>query len=516
MSMVSGFSFALLSLLALALPVCADDKVCAACHPNEVQGYSHVSMAHSLRRAAHEPSGSFQNVAGIKFTIYSTQTGTRQRMERSGEVSDFPVDYVIGSGTHASGYLIRIGDHLFQSPIAYYTKRHSYDMAPGYEKLTDADFTRPATEECLLCHSGKPLHIAATINSYQSPAFAPEAISCERCHGTTEEHLKRPLPGSIINPARLQGARRDSVCEQCHLTGAVRILDPGMRFEDFRPGRPLEEVYTVYRDAMPPGSPPGRFKVISHAEQLRDSACARNSYGKLWCGTCHDPHNKPVNAAPYYADRCLRCHAGKLPMTHTKTKNDCISCHMPRRNAFDGGHTIFTDHRIAKRPQPESSFPSPTDLAAWREPDAALQKRNLALAYLNAGFQRRSAAWIVRGYRMLTEVQLAFPDDIAVLNGFGTALLEGNQPREAKFAFDRVLQLDSSNPVYEENAGRADFACGDVEAATRHIERALQLDPLLLSAAGFLKKIYRDENDTVREAALAERIRQAMKQTRGK
>jgi hypothetical protein len=102
-------------------------------------------MAHSFRRPTHEPSGSFQNAAGTKFTVYSTASGTFQRMEHNRDVSEYKVEYVIGSGAQASWYLIRLCDYLFQSPIAYYSRRNSYDMAAGYEKLTDADFTRPAT-----------------------------------------------------------------------------------------------------------------------------------------------------------------------------------------------------------------------------------------------------------------------------------------------------------------------------------------------------------------------------------
>jgi len=468
-------------------------------------------MAHSLRRAAHEPAGSFRNAAGTTFTVYSTEKATWQRIERAGDVFDVRIDYVIGSGTHASGYLARIGDHLFQSPISYYTKRHSYDLAPGFEKLSDADFTRPATEECLLCHSGKPRHIAGTLNSYESDAFAQEEISCERCHGPAEQHLKRPVPGSIVNPSKLPGIARDSTCEQCHLSGDVRILNPGKRFADFRPGQQLEEVFTVYTDVMPPDGPPGPFKVISHAEQLRASSCARNSNGKLWCGTCHDPHKKPANASEYYAARCRSCHAGQLPRTHPLASGNCIACHMPRRDAFDGGHTAFTDHRITRRPQPASAFPAPSELAAWREPDPTLRTRNRGIAFVAAGLQRGSPAWIVRGYRLLTEIQAAFPNDIDILNAFGGALLAGNQPREAKFAFERALRLDAANPVAEENAGRAELACGNVEAATQHLERALDLDPLLLSAAEMLKNIYAKENDSAKQAALAERIRRGMK-----
>ncbi len=433
-------------------------------------------------------------------------------MERAGEVSEYRIAYVIGSGNHASGYLVRMGDHLFQSPISYYTKRHRYDMAPGYEKVADADFTRPVTEECLLCHAGKPLHIAGSVNRYESPEFAQETISCERCHGPTQEHLKRPLPGSIVNPAKLPNAARDSVCEQCHLSGVVRILNPGKKAEDFRPGLRLEDVLTVYRYGLPPGAAPGKFKVISHSEQLAASACARNSSGKLWCGTCHDPHNKPTQAASYYRDRCLSCHAGKLAKTHPAADSNCVGCHMPQRATFDGGHTAFTDHRIVRRPNAEEQIPETTELVAWREPSPAFAKRNLALAYINAGLERNSPASILRGYRLLTEVQSAFPNDIAVLNGFGNALMAGNQAREAKFAFERVLQLNASNPAYEENAGRADLACGNIEEAVGHLERALELDPLLLSAAEVLEEIYQERGEVAKQAALAEQMRKAMGQ----
>jgi hypothetical protein len=73
-------------------------------------------MARSLRRPGNEPSGTF-SAAGTRFTIRADSKGVWQRMERAGEVSEYLVAYVIGSGSHASGYLIQIGDHLFQSPI---------------------------------------------------------------------------------------------------------------------------------------------------------------------------------------------------------------------------------------------------------------------------------------------------------------------------------------------------------------------------------------------------------------
>jgi hypothetical protein len=457
---------------------------CESCHPKEVAAYSHSSMARSLRRPGKEPPGTF-TAAGTRFTIHSDGKGVWQRMERAGEVSEYQVAYVIGSGSHASGYLIQVGDHLFQSPICYYTNRRAYDLAPGFERISNPNFTRPVGEECVLCHSGRPLFVRGTANQYTRPVFAEESISCQRCHGATEEHLKRPAPGSIVNPAKLAPAARDSICEQCHLAGVTRVLNPDRAFGDFRPGQRLEDTFTVY---IRTGA--RAFKVISHAEQLALSACARNSQGKLWCGTCHDPH-PPAAASPQtYNARCQTCHQGRLPQSHP-TDARCVNCHMTRRQAQDGGHTVFTDHRITRRPQSDDAGSVSEDLLAWRDPVPAVQARNLALAYVNAGTSGRSPAQIVRGYRMLTEVQRAAPTDIGVPRGIGRALLLGKEPLEALKAFERVLQLMPDSAAGEEDVGIACLESGQVEKAAAHLERALELDPLQLSAATALQAVYR-------------------------
>jgi predicted CXXCH cytochrome family protein len=462
-------------------------------------------MARSLRRPGNEPGGIFAAASsGTRFTIRSDSKGTWQRMERGGEVSEYQVAYVVGSGSHAEGYLIQIADHLFQSPICYYTNRRVYDLAPGYERIAAPDFTRPVGEECVLCHSGLPLHVSGTLNRYTPPVFAQEAITCERCHGAAEEHLRRPVPGSILNPARLAPAARDSICEQCHLTGVTRIPNPDRNFGDFRPGQRLEETFTVY---VRPGA--HAFKVISHAEQLALSACARNSQGKLWCGTCHDPHSQAVATSQTYSALCQKCHKGKLPKSHPSDSR-CVSCHMTRRQAQDGGHTVFTDHRITRRPVPDEAAAQPDDLVAWRDPEPALQARNLALAYLNAGVSGRSPTQMVRGYRMLTEVQKAAPGDIGVLKGIGRALLLGKEPLEALRAFERVLQLNPNSATSEEDVGIACLESGQEENAAAHLERALELDPLQLSAATVLQAVYQRQGDTEKAAALGIRIRRTL------
>ncbi|HEY6291515.1 MAG TPA: hypothetical protein VI455_08140 [Terriglobia bacterium] len=471
-------------------------------------------MAHSLRRPGKEPEGSFEHAAsGTKFTIYSDRDGFWQRMERDGTVSEYRVDYVVGSGNHASGYLVRIGDHLFQSPICFYARLGRYDMAPGSEETRDPDFVRAVTEECLLCHSGKPLPIEGTLNEYSSPAFAQETISCERCHGDPARHLQRPLPGSIVNPAKLPLAARNSVCEQCHLKGTARVLNPGKKFQDFHPGEPLEQVFTIYTVALPPGTPREALKVISQSEQLALSLCARQSNGRLWCGTCHDPHAPSKQPPEYYRARCLGCHEGKLAESHPgDSKGDCVSCHMLKLNAKDGGHTVFTDHRISRQPAPEPKNKTPeiADLIAWREPPPGLRARNLALAYAQAGLETDSASEIVQGYRMLTEVQKSFPNDRAVVNALAQALLDTHQPLEAAQLFERALNLGPDSAMGEANAGRAWMQAGQMDKARDHLERAVKLDPLLLSAAVALVQVYRQEGDMDKVGELGDRVRQAL------
>ena len=465
-------------------------------------------MARSLRRPANEPQGVFTaGSSGARFTVRHGSEGISQRIESGGEASEYRVAYVIGSGSHASGYLIQIDGHLFQSPICYYTNRRAYDLAPGYEQIASPDFTRPVGEECVLCHSGRPMHVPGTVNRYADPVFAEEAISCERCHGSGEVHLRRPVPGSVVNPAKLEPAARDSICEQCHLAGVTRILNPGRNFGDFRPGQRLEDVFTVYTHAGARA-----FNVISHAEQLALSACARNSQGKLWCGTCHNPHPASAPTSQTFNAKCQACHRGKLTQSHPAA-GDCVSCHMTRRQARDGGHTVFTDHRIRRRPESDESGPEPEDLIAWRDPQAGLQARNLALAYVNSGISGHSPAQIVRGYRMLTEVQKAAPDDVGVLKGIGRVLLLGKEPFEALRAFERVLQLVPGSASGEEDVGTAYLEAGQWEKAVSHLERALELDPLLLSAATALEEAYRKQGDPKKAAALGDRIRRTMQGT---
>jgi hypothetical protein len=477
---------------------------CIRCHKEQVDGFARSKMAHSMRLPAQEPAGS---VIAPQATLrmFSNQDGAWQALESQGNTDTYRVSYVIGSGTHASGYIVSLADHLFQSPVAYYRRKSAYALAPGYETESDPDFTRPIKPGCVFCHAGSFSAISGTINEYAAQPFSHLAIGCSRCHGPAAAHLARPLPSNIVNPESLDPAARDSVCEQCHLKGVARVLNPGKDFTDFVAGQPLEKTFTIYRYSMPSGEQPP-FRVISHSEQLALSRCKRVTGNGMWCGTCHDPHNEPTNVVSYYRSKCLVCHAQThFAATHPGRTSNCIQCHMPKKEANDGGHTVFTDHRIQRTPDRKPAG-EPTGIVPWRDPPAELAKRNLGLASIQAGTEEKSASLIVSGYRILTDVQHQFPDDCEMYASMGNALSMGRQFSEAAIAFEIAERCNPNSTTAQANLGSAYAATGRNELAKSHLERALDLDPMNLSAAEQLIGLYEKDGDTAKAEALRTKI----------
>jgi hypothetical protein len=449
-------------------------------------------MARSLSVPAGQPSGSLTHaLSATHFEIRSGSDGLTQRIERRGLAAEYPIAFAIGSGNRAVAYVVDVSGYLFQSPISFYSKRATWDMAPGFEQDRLPDFTRPISAECILCHTGSVYPVELTLNRYQPPIVGALGITCDRCHGPTEAHLRKPSRANIVNPVRLPPAARASVCEQCHLSGEARITNPGRRITDFQAGQDLEGFFSIYVFATPPGAAldTSSIKVISHVEQLKKSACARKSGDRLWCGTCHNPHAEATDSKTYYRARCLSCHGVELVKSHPAPSEDCIGCHMPRREAKDGGHTAFTDHRIARRPNAGTDSAKP-GLAAWRSPPERFATRNLGLAYVAVGERDHLPEYLDRGFQLLNSVRDSFRDDDTVLTSLGVVHLRKGRNQEALSLFQKALDLRPGAATYYVNLAAALAETGDNEKAIRHLNRAIELDPSLEVAYRRLVEIY--------------------------
>jgi hypothetical protein len=182
---------------------------CVFCHRAEVEGYARSAMAHSLRTAGQEPDGAV-DTPDAKITMHSSTTGYWQRLQSGGDVSNYRIDYVIGSGNHASGYLVDLAGHLFQSPVAFYKTRNEYDLAPGYEGLPNPDFTRPVAEGCLFCHSGSVLQTSTVLRpSPRKPS--PASVAMVRPKDISAIHELAPSSTPENLPPRLVTASASSV-----------------------------------------------------------------------------------------------------------------------------------------------------------------------------------------------------------------------------------------------------------------------------------------------------------------
>ena len=380
----------------------------------------------------------------------------RQKLTMTGLSAEYPVTYVVGSGDRGLGFLVQIGDYLFQSPVSYYTERHAWGMAPDFEHNLAPDFNRPVTLRCLLCHGGAPRHVKGTRNRYDQPALITVAISCDRCHGPAAAHIARPSRSNIVNPNRLAPDARDSVCEQCHLIGEASILNPGKDFDDFEVGKPLEAVLTVYVGA---GTKDAPFKVVSQAEQLRRSACWRKSGGRMWCGSCHDPHVQPSNRAAYYSERCLRCHAAALPSSHGFAHTDCAGCHMLARATIDGAHTAFTDHQIRIRPVEDAASHMPATLVPWRPGSEELSERNLGIAYLGTGERNRSKDFVNKAFPLLVQAQKLSPRDPVVTAGLGLVLYLKEPLQSGSGGFRLGSPIESAKCGFQSGCGSRLVGC---------------------------------------------------------
>jgi len=496
------------------------DAACARCHREIALAYRSHPMGRSLAPVAETKHGGPTHVTtglpiehqGVRYTIEHRDGRVFHKAMRRGTDGtlfaeiEAEVRFAIGSGTRGVGFLIERDGFLFQSPISWFAQERRWDISPGYSEFsTHPNFERAIQPDCLFCHTNQFHPVAGTLNRYETPIFQGHAIGCERCHGPGELHVQQgglstEPDFTIVNPAILPPALRESVCQQCHLQGSFRFARAGREPLDYRPGLPIHRFLAVF--LMKKGNE-GRFEAVGHVEQMEASRCFAASKGQLGCISCHDPHRLPAPSTKiaYYRERCLECHQEKgcaLPLAERHARGqgeDCIACHMPRPAITNVPHTAATDHRILRgvpgsvpeSPREASGQPGESPLldyhwALLTEEERRDAARDMGVALAWAARNLRPAPQFARiaAMQSLALLEAAVPDrahDLAARESLGHALEIVGRPEDALRAFEEVLRIEPGRELTLRASGRLLARLERPELARSALRKAIAVNP---------------------------------------
>jgi len=469
-------------------------KACSGCHAQIYRKYSATSMSVSSGKVA---AGAFREnfdgadfsdpALGADYRVSVAPEGYRLEFSRtdSGVRGQRLLGWFVGSGRVARSYLSSLDGFLFQAPVSYYSRAGKWDVSPGYQQHRFIHLTRAVGAGCLQCHASGLQPVAGTQNRFGDPPFREGGVSCERCHGPGKTHVAKMISGNrkepreIVNPLKLDAARRDSVCAQCHLTGAARIPRARAQGDTYRPGELLSDYFAYF---VWTGAGSSVMGANSHFEKLQQSACKRESGERLWCGSCHDPHGEPepLKRIDFYRSRCQKCHelsACKENLgARRKAQDDCIACHMPKGQVRDTEHAVFTDHTIPRRQQ-RGSGPAEGERSLalfWKAP---LDERDLGLAL--AAVAGGDSGLRKRAFELLQKAEARDPVDVAVLAQLAQLYdLAGDEDRAIALS-ERAVRLDATQVAVAVNLGTYYVQRGRAREAMRLWTDALSRNPAL-------------------------------------
>lgn len=349
------------------LPI-AEDRSCAECHADIVQQWKLHGMADTLgpldlaRQPAAPDARWLQNhQTGYAYRVQPTSdtsaSSTAPWLLESfrdppaagwpGYEQDRPVTFRIGAGVAAMSLVMQQDQRWFFAPIEFYTG-HGWEPAPQELSLPAGHLNHALTGECLSCHSDTrapdtyPLHALGD--------FRPQPLGCATCHGPGKEHVllmqaggPQPDDLKVLYPGEWKPSLQVDLCARCHLEGDA-MIDFDLGLPHPKPGERLADHRAVWvaKDAG------DDFRFVSQVQRMAMSACFQESQA-MTCTTCHDPHLPPrMQSVARRNQACVDCHSTMVE-THAKGE-DCVSCHMPRRQPFDLPHVRIADHNIGVHP----------------------------------------------------------------------------------------------------------------------------------------------------------------------
>jgi len=466
------------------------DAVCASCHRQIFDSWQRTPMAHASGPATEGfiPADFTHAASGVHYRVYLDAGKVWLSYERPAAPPGRALNgkqqllFYLGSGRRGRTWLFEREGYWYEIPINWYAKKHIWDMTPHFLNTREMPFTLPVDPGCLHCHaSSVQQSLPDARNHFSGPPFPRGGLTCEDCHGDPTQHLAQNGKGPILNPAKLDPVRRDSICLECHLEGEVAVVRQGRRLGEFRPGDSLFDDVVFFEDGRKAGA---AGRATSQWESLLESACKRASGDRLTCTTCHDPHSSvsAEDRVAYYRSRCLSCHAG-MASGHHEQNPDCTSCHMPREETEDIAHEQVTDHRIQIVGKPFVSPYASQQLAPIGGVQPGPRDEGIAWAQLALQGDRNAGEHAIP---LLLQAERSDPDEVSDAElhmelGF-LQQVSGGRDR-AMQEYRQALHADPFNEIAASNLAVLEAQQGDFTAALPLWQTVFKHDPGA-SAAG--------------------------------
>lgn len=428
------------------------DAVCGKCHQQIFQTYLETFMANASGLAMDRVfTGGFHHAAsGIDYRIFQGQGSLWLSYSRPGDPEvqgKQKLNFFLGSGHLGLTYLYSLNGYFIESPIAYYANSKAFDMKPGLTEYRALPPLLPMNSGCMRCHmSGVQREDPGTQNHFSRTPFLHAGITCESCHGDSALHADTGGKAPVLNPAKLDAERRDSVCISCHLEGDSRIEHRGRDALDYKPGERIADYVSYFVYAGDNTTSRG----VSEIEQLEQSQCKKVSGDRMSCMSCHDPHYSPPPAerAGFYRQKCLACHMEpRIASSHFSDTPDCLGCHMPKAKAQSMPHIAWTDHRLRRTySDPQVSFDAETAPELLPFLKEASNQRDLALAYYDV-VAGGNVAETPRAWALLSAEKQAHPQDVPILTAWAYLAQKKGNAAQAIETYRAVLKLDPLSPI---------------------------------------------------------------------
>lgn len=199
---------------------------------------------------------------------------------------------------------------------------------------------------------------------------------------------------------------------------------------------------------------------------------------------------RPPEAPAYYRSRCLSCHTDASCRASAALRqvrdDDCVACHMPKRDVQAIAHSALTNHRIiahSGEPLPEEAFTAGTPgvpglvyVNGPQSADTPLPPVMLLQAY--GELMDRHPEYQSRYFGVLDDLSKDAPDQPLVQAALGRKwLAEPDRIPQAIQHLKRAIDLGFNSPAVFEDYAKATESSGSMDEAINALKRGIELDP---------------------------------------